>query len=419
MLKKILFWIVLAIGVILVLGSLVVYRAYRTGALQNMLVNKVTETLAERAASSTAIATAEQASFIKKMLGFDGVKTYLILLLNNTELRPGGGFIGSYAVITLDNGVPHIEKVEGTEILDYSGYPENFPSVPPDALATYLSVPRWYFRDANWSPDFASSAVKALDLYHKQRGVAADSLDGIIGVTATSLEELLSIMGSVTVQGETFSSENVVEKLEYEVEVAFAQKGLERRDRKQILGELVRSVVKKMATDVFSHWREYFTLGQKLLNEKHVIVYSIYPDEQKVLEEKKWTGTVSKHIDGDYMLWVDANLGALKTDAVMKRALTYTLRPSGTTYIGTATMRYAHTGGRDWKTSRYLTYVRIYLPYGTRLISASGMEKNARGVRTTTLDTGTEFGRTWYGGFASIEPGSTVSRLRASTVRRM
>jgi hypothetical protein len=213
-------------------------------------------------------------------------------------------------------------------------------------------------------------------------------------------------MGSVTVQGETFSSENVVEKLEYEVEVAFAQKGLERRDRKQILGELVRSVVKKMATDVFSHWREYFTLGQKLLNEKHVIVYSIYPDEQKVLEEKKWTGTVSKHIDGDYMLWVDANLGALKTDAVMKRALTYTLRPSGTTYIGTATMRYAHTGGRDWKTSRYLTYVRIYLPYGTRLISASGMEKNARGVRTTTLDTGTEFGRTWYGGFASIEPGS-------------
>lgn len=408
MLKKILVISGVSIAILLIAGFLLLRRAYQSGALQRVVVDKVTEKIVERMTSSTVGAGAGQAQFIKKMLGFDAPQTFLVLFLNNTELRPGGGFIGSYAIVTIDKAIPHIKKVEGTEILDYSGYPEDFPAVPPEAIKTYLKVPRWYFRDANWSPDFASSAVKALDLYHHERGAEADAITGVIGITATTLEDLLTLLGPITVQGETFTAQNVVDKLEYEVEIAFAQKGVDRSDRKQILADLVKAVAQKMATDVFTHWSDYFTLGQKLLAEKQVLLYSATPADQAVIIAKQWGGTIGAYPGGDYVFWVDSNLGALKTDAVLKRTLSYaiTSTASGTQYTGTLTMRYEHQGGRDWRTSRYLTYIRVYTPPGTRIIRTKGIEKNALGIVTTTIDQGIEFGRQWFGGFASINPGT-------------
>src|SRR6185437_16558381 len=39
-----------------------------------------------------------------KLLGYNGTQTYLILFQNNAELRPGGGFIGSYGLVSFDHG---------------------------------------------------------------------------------------------------------------------------------------------------------------------------------------------------------------------------------------------------------------------------------------------------------------------------
>ena len=55
------------------------------------------------------------AMLLDEMLGFDRPRNYLVLFLNNTELRPGGGFIGSYALGTVSSGHLDLIKVEGTE----------------------------------------------------------------------------------------------------------------------------------------------------------------------------------------------------------------------------------------------------------------------------------------------------------------
>ncbi|MEK7102387.1 MAG: DUF4012 domain-containing protein, partial [Patescibacteria group bacterium] len=52
-------------------------------------------------------------SLMSYLLGFDEERTFLVLLLNNTELRPGGGFIGTYAVATIRNGQLKDLFVEG------------------------------------------------------------------------------------------------------------------------------------------------------------------------------------------------------------------------------------------------------------------------------------------------------------------
>lgn len=408
MIKKVL----LVVGVLIILGTVggffLVRHYYQTGDLQRVVAERVVDQVVGQDRVSSTIG---QADLVKKFLGFDGPQTFLVLLLNNTELRPGGGFIGSYAVVQLDKAVPHILKVEGTEILDYSGFPSTTLPQAPTPLTTYLKVPHWYFRDSNWSPDFASSSAVSLNLYRLERGLEAEHITGVIGVTATTLEELLKIAGPVTVGGETFTADNVVEKLEYQVEYAYAKKGIEFHDRKQILGDLVKIVVQKLGTDIFTHWKDYYALALRLLEQKFVVLYDVNPQDQAILRARQWSGEVPHFSGGDYLYWVDANLGALKTDAALKRELSYTLAPSGTSYVATVAMRYTHQGQHDWRTSRYLTYIRLFVPPGSQVIGMTGIQKNAAGVVTALPDQGRELGRTWFGGFATIDPGTvgTVS----------
>ncbi|MBT3949289.1 DUF4012 domain-containing protein, partial [Candidatus Parcubacteria bacterium] len=58
---------------------------------------------------------AELFDLLPGLLGFTEKKTYLVLLLNNTEMRPGGGFIGTYVTLQANKGDVDILKVEGTE----------------------------------------------------------------------------------------------------------------------------------------------------------------------------------------------------------------------------------------------------------------------------------------------------------------
>src|SRR5438045_4135675 len=83
--------------------------AYNNGTLQRTIVAEATKRI---------IPTQTERDLVSEALGMSSPKTYLVLLLNNTELRPGGGFIGAYAVVQFDKAVPHILKVEGSEILD-------------------------------------------------------------------------------------------------------------------------------------------------------------------------------------------------------------------------------------------------------------------------------------------------------------
>lgn len=379
-------------------GSLSLYFFIRSGRLQSAVVRQVSQRITAGQA---------EANLLQKILGFDQPQTYLILFLNNTELRPAGGFIGAYAVVRTDKGVPKILKVEGTELLDNLA-PQDFPSVPPEPLQKYLFIKRWEFRDSNWSPDFASSAVKSLDLFKKEKGAAADDISAVVGITPTLLEEILKISGPITVNGEEFSAQNFTEKLEYEVEFGYAAKGLDFDSRKKILADLTHALLARMRGDMLKHWPQYLALGQRMLAEKHILAYAQLPEAQAVLLAKNWAGAM-RPTSGDYLLWADANLAALKTDKVMERELSYSFAPVTTTkpgevgtssgkYVGTVKMKYANRGSFTKFTTRYRTYARVFLPLGSRFISVSDNLKTDQGV---------ENGRQWFGAFTEIEPGKT------------
>ncbi len=390
--------IFLAIIILLALTILSFYLwSLSKGGVRSVVVQKVAEKV---------ISDPVEQNMVTKSLGFEKPQTYLVLFLNNTEIRPGGGFIGAYGVVRVDKGIPEILKVEGTEILDNNANPNLLPT-PPKALEEYLGIKKWAFRDSNWSPDFVLSSIQSLDLFKKENGISANEISGVIGITPTLMEEILKISGPIVIDGQEFNSQNFTEKLEYEVEFGFNDKGLDFDQRKKILVDLSHVVLAKMKTDIFKQWPKYFALSQRMFSEKHILAYSTNPEMQKVLIARGWAGEVKNSV-GDYVLWADANLGALKTDKVMDKEITYSFAPTGTDrYVGTIKMKYNNTGSFTKFTTRYRTYARLFLPFGTEFISVAGSMKADKSKEPAPVDRGIEKEKQWFGTFISIEPGQT------------
>ncbi len=374
------------------------YWSIRSGNLQKVIVDKVANQFINNPAEK---------NFLQIVLGFEKPRTYLILFLNNTEMRPGGGFIGAYGLLQMDKGVPHLLKVEGTEILDNTGK-KDFDSVSPAPIAKYLKVSRWYFRDSNWSPDFSSSSQKSVELFIKQGGLGeARDIDAVIGFTPSVIEEVLKIHGPIKINGEEFNAANFTEKLEYEVEYGYKSKGIEFDQRKNMLRDLAYALLNNLRYDIFKNWQQYYDLTQRLLKEKQVIFYAQNNEEQSVLVSKDWAGKMKSN-NGDYLMWADANLGSLKTDVAIKREFSYGVSPTGTDrFVATAKMKFIHQGKYDWRTSRYRDYARVYVPVGSKLIGSSGSMEIEKSIKPGTIDQGIENGHQWFGGFIAVEPGHT------------
>ena len=395
--------LLLLLVVVLIAGSVYAYVWVKNLTLEEVLKSNIIQQQVEGTIGNE---KAELFSLLPRFLGFTKPMTYLFLFQNNTEMRPGGGFIGVYAVVRVEKGKTEILKVEGSEILD-SGTPEDWKPTPPQPISQHLKVDRWYFRDANWSPDFALSAQKVLELYKGENGLLADEIDMVVAITPTVLEELLKLTGSVTIEGIKFTSENVTETLEYEVEYGYDDRGLAFHERKQIIHPFMLALLQTMKVEGLIYWQKYLELAVQLAEEKHILLYGQDEDLQKEMEEKKWAGRV-KESEGDFILWADANLASLKTDHALERTLSYHITPQEDgSLLAKVEMEYVHNGKFDWRTSRYRTFTSIFVPLGSKFVESSGSMKQDRSDDPGIVVIGEEMDKQWFGTFIAIEPGET------------
>jgi hypothetical protein len=341
------------------------------------------------------------------LLGFDTSKNYLLLFLNNTELRPGGGFIGSYAVVRVTDGRPEIIVFDGTENLDNNAPADRFVKAPKE-MEKYLKVGNWEFRDSNWSPDFAESTAQSLRFYREEGGVSADDIDAVFAITPTVLERLMDIIGPITVSGITFHSDDVVEKLEYEVEYGYRDKGVDVSNRKDIIEPFMKELIERVSLNALLHSKDFIALLEELVGEKHIMGYSEEDKLSTIIDSLNISGSV-RNVDGDYLMWVDANLSALKTDRVLDRLLRYSIEKKDNDYLAVAQMRYIHTGDYDWRTTRYQSFSRVYVPTGSRLVGVETLNVDGRKSKVTEVDTGVDLGKTWFGFVVRALPGQTVT----------
>ncbi|MBI4133080.1 DUF4012 domain-containing protein [Candidatus Uhrbacteria bacterium] len=357
------------------------------------------------------------ATLLPSFAGYPEETQTLVLFLNNTELRPGGGFIGTVGRLDVADGTLISLETRDAYAIDQPA--ESFLNIrPPAPLAQYLGLRRWFMRDANWSPDFKVSAETVIDFYEQETsgGRSTGVIDRLIAFTPTFAADILRITGPITVEDQTFTAENLYETLEYQVERGFTDRGVPYDQRKEILAKLVDATVAKLFTLPFARWEEVLAAIDRGFREKHLMLYDRDPSGELLLDEEGWGGSVETG-DGDFFMVVDANLGSLKSDPSVKRRINYHIEPDLDGYRATVSITYRHEGRFDWKTTRYRTYTRLYVPPDAEFISASGHLRDDKLKNPTrepgTVDVGpaTDLQGTQYraaqvfGAFIAVEPG--------------
>lgn len=388
--------------------------AFSTQCGMDALTRAREATSSVRASVVSIIHAAER---VATLIGAREPATILLLFLNNTELRPGGGFLGTFGAATIRAGalvdfrtddVYNLDRhVEGTQRVE-----------PPVPFRKHGIVTWWYLRDANWSPDFATSSRSVLDFYRREGGEGNPVL--VVGFTPTFASALLRIVGPIEIEGVRFDAENIADELEYQVEVGYHEKGIPRPQRKAIIAPLSRTAIDRLLARPIREWGPVVDAVANAARERQLLAYSRDSALQEFVERFNLGGRVRPITAGDdAVMVVDANLGALKTDPVVERSIRYAIIPDGEGFRGTIRLRYRNTGTFTWKTTRYRTYTRVYLPEGTELIRTHGAMERDRSDASGPVDVGAELGRTVLGAFLSIEPGeerSLVFEVRLSPV---
>ncbi len=324
---------------------------------------------------------------LPELLGGDGRKTYLLIAQNEDELRPTGGFISGAGLIVIEDGDILSVKFENANLVDdWLNKPYGFPPLP---FYEFMGMDIFLFRDANFWPDFPTSAEMAMQLYSHGQDV---SLDGIIAFNQNFVHLLLEGTGPLYVPelDITVRSENVIEAMRQEWGPS------DRRadwinERKAFMGPFANAFLSQINGDL--HSIDIRTLLENVftaIEQRDLQIYMRDPALTKALAEAGWDGRLRINPGQDYLMVVESNLGFNKANAAVDRSVSYEVnldeRGQGDAFL---TIEFSHAGDRVDEECRhgttyssdtqyedlifdcYWNYLRVLVPAGSQLIMSS------------------------------------------------
>lgn len=370
------------------------------------------------------LASAEELTpLLSNLLGMDSPKDYLLISQNNYELRATGGFIGSMGLLTVDKG-----RIASLDYRSSYGFDNpNRPHVePPVPYIKYMDTTGLYLRDANWWPDFPTSARALEEIFYLDQG---KKTDGVIGIDMEGVKLLLEFTGPVTVPGYNVevSAADFLEKSYYYVyspEWA-SPKALEGEDPnvlkgKTFLKKLFESLMAKLQETGPDRARELLNTLQLGTAQKHLLLYFNDQSLQRYAAGSGSDGEI-RATPSDYAFLVDSNVSYSDAGLFLDESVRYSviLGQDGSPQSKTVAVHYRNRfneadfgskygliGGviRDPESQKMVVsraafgdYVRVYVPEGSSLISANGFDG--------TVETYSEAGKTVFAGYLLVLPG--------------
>jgi len=347
------------------------------------------------------------ANLLPALAGYPETSRFLIILQNNDELRPSGGFIGVYAILEIQNGEIISLKTDDSYHLDMpASLSDKWTKEPPAPIKKYLKVEKWYFRDANWSPDWPTSAQQIEEIYQGElvaTGQPTPTLTGVMAINPDFVSDLISLVGPITVRGETYTADNLQSLLQYNVEVAYKEQNISSWNRKDVINELVAELKARLFRLPSQQWTTLLSIADSNISERNLQLFLNNSNWQTQTRSLQAGGEVKKTA-GDYLMVVDSNFGAFKSDVVVKKDITYSVAPKNGKLTAAAKLSYRHEGDFDWRTTRYRSYTRIYAPLGSKLQSLAGLDEATQDLSVIDDE---ELGKTIFGFFLTVEPGTT------------
>lgn len=377
------------------------------------------------------VATSLNAAAIgPQLLGADRSRTYLLLLQNEDELRATGGFISAAGLLTLDAG--RIVTLTMDDAYAADDFSKPYPD-PPAPLFELMGATLWVFRDANWSPDFPTTARKAIELYTVARPA---SIDGVIALNQNVIEELVAGLGSLRV--DPAQPPITASTLRAYLRRAWAPDGQSSVaewyvQRKDFIARVMQAMLDRLLNDPQPlDWRALTEALQAALQQRDLLVWLVDPALNTPLAANGWDGSLAP-TSGDYLMIVDSNVGFNKANAANRQSIEYTvtIEADGNS-TAQLTLTYTQTGQPidqcrhelipytleltydELVQQCYWNYRRVLAPMGSALLEASphptgpGQLITGR-VTDGSTATGVELDRTSFSTLLIAPRGETIS----------
>ena len=257
---------------------------------------------------------------IKEILAYNSEKKYLMLFANNMELRPGGGFIGSFGILTVKDLT--IKDIQIYDVYDADGQLKQHIN-PPDPIRKYLDQPNWFLRDSAFSPDFYENYIQAKKFLNIELGLSEFS--GGFLITTTAIQNMLEAINEIYLPdfNEKINKDNFYIKAQLYSEKDFFPGSTQ---KKSFLASLTRQIFIDIENASVS---TLLSALNKSLDEKQIAL--VFEDEniQGPYDSQYWSGkTISPYcftdIDNcivDYIFPYDANLGVNKANFFISKNL--------------------------------------------------------------------------------------------------
>ncbi len=309
------------------------------------------------------------------LLGSD--RRILVISQNSAELRPTGGFVGTFAI--LDVGPKGFTLEKYADVWTIPNPPRI--SVPPPGAPGAV---HFGFRDANWWIDFPTSA-RAMLGYWKESG--QPPVDGIIAIDVVSVRDLLEVFGPIAVPSykETFTAENLLQRLLYLVEIKFGAEP----DKKGVLVALANELEQRMLDASPKDLSLSALALAKAADAKHVQMYFTDARAQAAALGMRWSGAIEPPDGTTDMLAVcnAMNVGG-KINIAIRKTIDYEveLQPDGSAET-TLVLDYSNTAPFDLPASQnsvFSNYLRVYRARGTLIVP----DPHSAQGSTATVDLG-------------------------------
>ncbi len=297
------------------------------------------------------------------LLGKDGTKNYILFFYNNMEIRPGGGFIGSFAHVSFDRY--SLKEFRIYDVYDADGQLTAHIE-PPKAIRLHLGQPHWFLRDSNFSPDFEQN-VKTAE-YFLDKELQLGKFDGSIGITTTAMTYVLEAFGDVYVPDfdETINKDNFYLKTQAQTEKDFFPGSKQKKNYLSSIGKMLFLKLDQASPSLLAkNLRRSF-------DEKHVVMFMKDKPFQEDIEKLHWSGqTIYPQCATDeetclinHIFPVDANLGVNKANYFVSKFMHLisrfqrdgSLKNELTISFNNSSAANQFPGGK------YTNYFQLYLP---------------------------------------------------------
>lgn len=288
-----------------------------TGGLMLPQVNSAATEFTEQLASlqsslNTAVRFGEIAG---PLLGADGEKRYFVGILNPNEARGTGGFLGSYVILSANDGKISVDEVgSNTDLPNLDKLP---PGLGKDFVTRYGDDPI-LIGNMNLSPHFPSTAKIWLASWQKKTG---ERLDGAIAADVVALGDVVQASGQTVSlpDGGSISGDQLAQ---------FAIKGIYEKyptsaqaDERKAYQEAITTSAASILTQAPSPEAMAEALGQGLSDDR-VVVWSADRKVERQLVNAGVGGSLAVG-DGHNVQFVALNGSGSKLDAFLQRSLTY------------------------------------------------------------------------------------------------